>query len=399
MDARTGLLMWALEAETLAAVLAAVWFSARHQRCALFGALGFALHGLGLAGVGLRGQILDFLSIHIANTISLLGIGLWVAAARAMDRRAPSVLMFAPALIWVLGMMVPAVRETLWARIALAHLGSAAGYGLIAHAFLNPEGGQRVQRRILAGLQVLLAANSLLCTTLALIFRPISFQAVTGPFLGGLIQTTIICSLFLSARLLLTRREGELRSLAETDPLTGLLNRRGFAVAFAELAGGRAANDGLVTAMIHFDIDHFKRINDAHGHEVGDRVLVRCAEMTTVLLGDRGVVGRLGGEEFACALRVADMDEAAVLAERLLARFRQDRVRVEEAELSFTVSAGISLARQDDMTPDGALSRADRALYAAKQAGRDRIALDRAPAEVLASDGSGAVVVLRPRAA
>jgi diguanylate cyclase (GGDEF)-like protein len=157
---------------------------------------------------------------------------------------------------------------------------------------------------------------------------------------------------------------------SRVDPLTGLLNRRGLEERFAaELA--RAKRDARPLAVVTVDIDHFKRINDKHGHQAGDRALVWLAAMLNEHTRGADIVARVGGEEFVIVLPGADGAAAQELAERL-------RRAIEEgdAEHPFTISAGVASALAPS-TAHTLLDAADRALYAAKHAGRNRVSYTR----------------------
>src|SRR4051794_11631495 len=162
---------------------------------------------------------------------------------------------------------------------------------------------------------------------------------------------------------------GRLRLLATRDSLTGALNRRAFHEALDAAVARTARGDGTCAIAI-LDIDHFKRINDGHGHAIGDaalRHLVAVMEERT-RLGD--VLGRLGGEEFAVLLDGTDARGAEVYAEDLRAALaRAARTDVPP----FTVSVGVAEIEDGGGTAEGMLLAADRALYAAKAAGRDRV--------------------------
>jgi diguanylate cyclase (GGDEF)-like protein len=160
----------------------------------------------------------------------------------------------------------------------------------------------------------------------------------------------------------------QLAEEARTDTLTGLLNRRGFDErASLELAHARRESRSI--AVVTFDIDFFKRINDEWGHEIGDRVLVRIGELLTSRTRDIDVAARFGGEEFVVLLPGCTSSEAEAFTERM----RHALVSDDSTGLpTVRVSAGI-LA---EVAPDGVeemLRRADSALYDAKRAGRDRV--------------------------
>ncbi len=153
--------------------------------------------------------------------------------------------------------------------------------------------------------------------------------------------------------------------LAVTDPLTGLYNRSKFKQAMEQLRHNAASE----TSLIFFDVDYFKRINDSFGHDVGDRVLMALSEVTLEAVAGKGLVARLGGEEFAVLCNGMSLAGAIELAERL-------RVSIEKrfaAEVRpVTCSFGVSRWRPGD-TAEHFAKRADQALYAAKEGGRNRV--------------------------
>lgn len=166
----------------------------------------------------------------------------------------------------------------------------------------------------------------------------------------------------------------ELRELADTDPLTGLLNRRAFeASAERLLADRRDANAYVV--LTSFDIDHFKRINDTYGHETGDRALIRLAELCREAWRAGDILGRIGGEEFAVLASTGHPDESQRPAQRLMELLHRETIAAIDGRIfSMTVSFGVTLARKGDAPSLEALLRdADTLLYRAKNSGRDRI--------------------------
>ena len=163
----------------------------------------------------------------------------------------------------------------------------------------------------------------------------------------------------------LARLQSELIWLATTDSLTGLFNRRAFFDKAKDLCARAAAGEPLSAIMV--DVDHFKRINDAHGHKAGDEAICAVAQ---ALSAERATVGRLGGEEFALLLRGRTMPEAVELAERLRAAVAT--LTIGGAQVMLTCSFGVSEWRTGD-TIDTLLKRADMALYDAKLGGRNRV--------------------------
>ncbi|PEQ13896.1 GGDEF domain-containing protein [Novosphingobium sp. PC22D] len=164
------------------------------------------------------------------------------------------------------------------------------------------------------------------------------------------------------------------RKEAEIDHLTGLPNRRAFEAVFKEeIEASRQADEPLCVAFC--DIDHFKRINDTHGHEAGDRVLRMIANTLAKLSEDKCHVARHGGEEFVILLRGWTMDQAWTLlddARRTLASRRMVNRSTDIPFGQITFSAGIAEVHRRE-TPRHALKAADEALYAAKESGRNRV--------------------------
>jgi len=168
----------------------------------------------------------------------------------------------------------------------------------------------------------------------------------------------------------------ELKAMAETDPLTGLLNRRAFESRANVLLSDKRNTDAFVSLMM-LDIDFFKRVNDTFGHESGDKALVRLASFCREAVRSEDVVARFGGEEFVILLRVHEPAQAQVIAETLRVRLHQETVTSTDGTVfRFTVSIGIA---SKACAGDGALDleelmrQADVLLYRAKQNGRDRI--------------------------
>jgi diguanylate cyclase (GGDEF)-like protein len=163
----------------------------------------------------------------------------------------------------------------------------------------------------------------------------------------------------------------EVRTLAVTDPMTGALNRRGFyARAQQELA--RAARYGRPLSLVMVDADHFKRVNDTHGHDAGDRVLVAIVAACRRGMRATDAVARLGGEEFCLLLPETPSEGAVVLAGRMRAGIAALRFPVPDGEFGVTASFGVAEHVQGD-TIEGLLRLADEALYRAKEEGRDRV--------------------------
>ncbi|QHC49077.1 diguanylate cyclase [Billgrantia tianxiuensis] len=170
--------------------------------------------------------------------------------------------------------------------------------------------------------------------------------------------------------------ELRLRQLSRTDELTGLYNRRYFMRRLLqELA--RYRRYLRPTSVVLFDFDHFKRINDTHGHPAGDQVLVKVSKLLRERLRTNDIPARLGGEEFALLLPETELEEAGEVAEKVR-QLVLDQVFTSEEGHRFEVSitCGVSAFHGIEETVEGILHRADQNLYQGKRAGRNRVMVD-----------------------
>jgi diguanylate cyclase (GGDEF)-like protein len=158
---------------------------------------------------------------------------------------------------------------------------------------------------------------------------------------------------------------------ATTDYLTGISNRR-FAAQSLDNFLNLAKIDNLTLTIFVVDIDHFKKINDSYGHDIGDRVLINIANFLRHNLRDSDLLGRWGGEEFILILQKTDLRTACNLAERL---YKQNSQLIHEQVGQVTFSIGIATSKADDTT-DSLFKRTDAALYKAKQTGRNHFKVD-----------------------
>lgn len=161
-----------------------------------------------------------------------------------------------------------------------------------------------------------------------------------------------------------------LEELASIDPLTGASNRRHF-MAQAQIEFSRASRLSLALTVIMLDIDFFKSINDRYGHEIGDKVLVALAATVHATLRGGDIFARLGGEEFIVMLPGQGLPDALQMAERL--RLLIAQTEVPQCPVRITVSAGVAGLANEAEGVDGLLRRADRALYQAKEQGRNQV--------------------------
>ena len=169
-----------------------------------------------------------------------------------------------------------------------------------------------------------------------------------------------------------SRLFAETERLARTDALTGIANRRQlFEAGHGELSRARRFGHPLTALML--DIDHFKQVNDTHGHAAGDRVLQSVARLCRQYVRDIDIVARYGGEEFTILLVETALEGGYMLAGRLCELVARTRIEIEQQSLAVTISLGVAGVGADGEEFASLLARADGALYAAKQAGRNRV--------------------------
>ncbi|TGE02618.1 GGDEF domain-containing protein [Methylobacterium nonmethylotrophicum] len=346
------------------------WRQARQTRA--LGFLGFAqiVGALAVTLFGLRGVIPDWISIGLANAVMLAAFGLiWGGACSFQGRPVPPLRIAAGPVLWLAACLAPPFYASLAARVILSS--AVAGlYCALAARTLWDHRGEPLPSRGPAAL--LLASEAVLAwaripATFVLPAPPVgsptqTFWVAVLCFIA-LLYTVAVSVLFMA--LAKERLEAEQRRAAETDPLTGAANRRALAAhAHHALAAGPAA-------VLLFDLDHFKRVNDTFGHAVGDAVLVGFCAAARQVLPAGVTLGRLGGEEFACLLPGAGAGDAAAIAETVRLAVAALRPDVLPA-LSVTVSVGVARGSGDF---EALLGLADRALYQAKAQGRNRVVL------------------------
>ncbi len=165
-------------------------------------------------------------------------------------------------------------------------------------------------------------------------------------------------------------QQERLFDLARTDPLTGSYNRRSFEeVLTREMM--RFRRTGRVPTLLLLDIDHFKSINDQHGHQAGDAAIIHFVSTTLGTVRTSDTFGRLGGEEFAVLLPETERDGAMSVAEKVRTAIENATLNRDGKEIRMTVSIGIAVAEQDMAVTD-LVAKADEALYLAKSAGRNQ---------------------------
>ncbi len=196
-------------------------------------------------------------------------------------------------------------------------------------------------------------------------------RAIHGP--DGKVSKVVVVSRDITE---LKHLETELRQMAATDSLTGLPNRRYFIEQLEQELARLHRDQGRCASVLMLDADHFKKINDTFGHAAGDDVLRHLAALMKNKLRKVDTVGRVGGEEFALILPGAALPAAEAFAERLRMNVAATPVAQEDTAIPITVSIGVAGMRAGDTSANEAMVRADRALYRAKESGRNVVAVE-----------------------
>jgi diguanylate cyclase (GGDEF)-like protein len=328
--------------------------------------------------VFLRGHVHWLLGFALANLLLLLAPALeLLAQARLIGARLPLRAAFALAGLTTalalagFAMGAPAARALgQMSAIGALELGLSA-WLLGRHALATGSSGAMVGA-LSAGL---LAATCLLRMLGFMLAGPALAGLPQAPVGGMLIVVVVIASSSIGFFVMLHERQRhDSVEVLQRDGLTGVLTRSAF---FERAQALHARAHAGTDALVMLDIDHFKRINDAHGHAAGDVTLAVAARAITAAVRPGDLVGRYGGEEFCLLLPDCGGAEAAALAERLVSDARHQRVRLPDGTvLGYTLSAGHALCapaawgNREPLTQ--AIERADRALFLAKRQGRDR---------------------------
>lgn len=352
--------------------------------------------GMGLV-IG-RGHLPILLSIYVAGGLWIAAHGLMWAAARHFEGRQTSpILILAGAAIWLAASQV----EPFWGpyNTHRTMLGSAIiGAYVLLTAWEVWRGRDRelVSRWPATVLLIVHASVFLARVPLAdKLPHPAELRSPPeGFFPFGVFEMLFhtMCMAVLLVNMAKERAELRQRQVAQVDPLTGVANRRAFLEEGEKLltiAHGQAAP----AALIMFDLDRFKQINDEFGHPAGDAVLKRFCAVANAVLPAGSLFGRLGGEEFGCVIPDVALSSALQIAEQIRATFADtiDRLDVPQA----TVSVGVATTG-DAIDLTGLLVAADRALYRAKERGRNRVEASRAPISLVASPPTAPRLVLTP---
>jgi diguanylate cyclase (GGDEF)-like protein len=372
LDVKTLFVAVVLVAEVVGSILIFAWLQNRGQRALLWWGLAHVVGGAGVALLAMRGNVSDFWSVVIANAILYAGSGMQWNGARVFDRRPTRpILIYGGSAVWIAACLIPGFLASSGARMALSSI-IISGYAFATAYEIWRGRAERLALRwpamaVLAIHGVVMLGRIPLGMLMPL---PAGHAIFTSPWFGILVLEGLLKTVALGVLILaLTKERMELahRNAAMLDPLTGIANRRAFLELGSRLLKARV-RDRKPVAVILFDLDRFKAINDRFGHSAGDRVLKTFCRVARSTLRAEDVIGRLGGEEFAAILSGMPAVGAAATAERIRAAFE-----AAAGTVATTVSAGIVASETPGSDIELLLDRADEALYLAKANGRNRI--------------------------
>ncbi|MCS6097133.1 GGDEF domain-containing protein [Shewanella baltica] len=292
----------------------------------------------------------------------------YLAFARLVGKQAPLWLVLFPIFVMILTMSI--YIDDIAMRVIFASI--ITGTQLILMAFVLTRGNWSGSEKLKGWLMystglfgVGFIVRALFCYVKPELFIHL---VAKSSFQSGLVIAGMIYIIFSTVVILLVRLDRlnkELSTLASQDSLTGLFNRR----AFMHNATSIIASENFPVSVLMLDLDNFKKINDVHGHNVGDTVLKLCADALQDGLKQYGIIGRFGGEEFAAILPRADSEQALAVSEKL--RLAIETINVNP-DIRLSISIGVATSSSVSSI-EPLLIRADKALYEAKSKGRNQV--------------------------
>ncbi len=366
--ASAGMIFWELRAHPL-----------RSKTLRMLGT-GFATLAMGCVLVLFRRDLPGAFGSALSNLVILSGYLLvlnGVASLRGRQYRAGSVaLLAAMALVWA--MAGTRWQDGVWAYASAVPIALISG--MTSLEMLRCRAMQALPARriivVVTAIHALLYAGraGVLPWMVATFGQEVLWAASNITMYEGVLYSVILPMTLV--KLIREETHGQLLQQSQTDYLTRLGNRRWFFEQGARVIGGPAGQGPV--AMLAFDLDHFKSINDLHGHETGDKVLTSFAGVAQGAVGPAAVLARIGGEEFACLLSGDDARRAHLLAEAIVRRFAETMADpARGAGIPATVSVGLAQFDGDVPPLAAGLAAADHALYRAKALGGNRVELAR----------------------
>jgi diguanylate cyclase (GGDEF)-like protein len=363
------------------------WMQNRSTPALAMWGSGYLIAAAAAALLSSHGLIPVAWAVCLGNGLICVAYGMMWGGSRSFEGRRVSVpLLAAGAAVWIAAFQIQSFSQSLPARVALMSIITAA-YALLGAREVWYARDRELISRWPTLLLVLAHAGFLLAR---IPFADALTSAVAAGQSHGTIVTVmafealfaVFCVPFLRVAMSKERAELEQRRAALTDSLTGIANRRAFFDCGGPLLA-RTIADRRPAALLLFDLDRFKEVNDTGGHQTGDRILTAFCDLVMASMRPDDLFARIGGEEFACLLPDMSMAEALQRAEQLRREFAA--MRFAGLTVKHTVSIGVAVTTEAGRDVPALLATADRALYRAKADGRNRVA----PAPLVLVDGGG----------
>ncbi|WP_057092647.1 GGDEF domain-containing protein [Comamonas thiooxydans] len=376
LDPFTLLVLSAAMAAASALYLAAEWSSVRERSLLLWSA-GFTIIAVGSVLALLRSSGYVLFGIWFPNGLLIVAHWLFLAGVAGFTRTRLPHTWWLLAVVWLAMLLLP--DGPWWSKamlgvqsLMIAVITLRAGLLLRPHGAALSVGAAQLRFVLLAhGLFYLAKA----CSAVA----PDAFVNLAS-FRGAVILVSLVEGVMAIMLLAMSmtgterhRREERIAQIAARDPLTALDNRRALYLRAPELL--RQASPASPGALLLIDIDHFKQVNDLHGHDAGDRLLVTLSDLIRGLLPHGALAARLGGDEFVILLRSVSGAVVQELGQNLRESFAQQARAMFATPEPVSLSIGATLFDQPETELSHWLKRADEALYASKRKGRDRMEL------------------------
>ena len=377
LDVPTLLVVSIFVTAVLGLLLIFAWIQDRSIQALGWWGAAYLVGGLSAGMLSLQQFIESPMLIDFASALLFVACGMSWNGARLFDGKTVQPLaMFAGAIIWLMACQIPGFSDSSIGRIVVSSL-IISNYTLFTAFELWSGRGEKLNSRWPA--VIVITLHGVVFPSQVPLTMVLPGDRIAATLTNGWIATLAIESLlysiaaaFILLEMAKERTERVHKEAALINPLTGVHNRRAI-TEFAKQILAREVRPTKPMAIFMFDIDKFKSINDRFGHPVGDKVIRLLASTAKNALRQTDVFGRLGGEEFAAFLGNTDEKGAVIVAERVRLAFLEAAKVVDGTEIGATVSIGVTFTTNYKDEVDTLLSRADEALYEAKNTGRNRV--------------------------
>jgi len=380
----------------LGVVFAAFWLNNRTSTWFAWWGAALACGSVTSALFMLRVSGENYLTLGIGNAFLIAAFACCWQGARTFEKREPLWLpaLAAPAM-WLVICLVPGFMATVEYRIAVS---STLVATLLALAAFECWRGRREALASRWPVMLLFCSMALFFALRIPLMGMLPFPFGALPMQPGWLgafnlimfgHTFLLVVLFVAMSK--ERLELEQRTKAQTDPLTGALNRRAF-MARGQRLVDRHRHEGATLSLLFLDLDHFKQLNDRFGHSGGDDVLMCFVGLVNACIRPTDFLFRMGGEEFCGLLPHTDTEQAQRVAERIRQQVEEASVIVAGLPVRATVSIGIASTEAVGHDLDALIRRADSAVYAAKRSGRNRVEVASVDETVVRAAGGGPVL-------